>query len=223
MAQSIEESRAKAAAQTREYRKTPEYRAWREANRDHINRYKRERRLQRRLSNPDYKAVADRQIEAVRRSLATLTPSPTVADLVANQQLKHIQATLYSRQKSKLRKALIRQCQHLGHISGAAMRRRYEQFDNACAYCGHKPHNPLELEIEHVLAISADGPHCLSNIVPACTSCNSSKRNHPWLRWFKAQPFYSVQRRRKIERILSSTPYPVKQLDLLPTWVLPGL
>nr|BAR24540.1 HNH endonuclease [uncultured Mediterranean phage uvMED] len=223
MAQSIEERKAKAAAQTREYRKTPEYRAWREANRDHINRYKRERRLQRRLSNPDYKSVADRQIEAVRRSLATLTPSPTVAALVINQQLKHIEATLYSRQKSKLRKALIKQCQHLGHISGAAMRRRYEQFDSACAYCGHKPHNPLELEIEHVLAISAGGPHCLSNIVPACTSCNSSKRNHPWLRWFRSQPFYSVQRRRKIERILSSTPYPVKQLDLLPTWVLPSL
>ena len=223
MAQSIEESRAKARAQQRKYRTTPEYRAWREANRDHINRYKRERRLQRRLTDPAYKVLADRQIEAVRRSLATLTPSPTVAALVANQHLKHIEATLYSRQKSKLRKALIKQCQHLGHISGATMRRHYQKFDNACAYCGHKPHNLLELEIEHVLAISAGGPHCLSNIVPACTSCNSSKRNHPWLKWFKAQPFYSAERRRKIEHTLSSTPYPVKQLDLLPSWVLPGL
>jgi 5-methylcytosine-specific restriction endonuclease McrA len=220
MAQSAVERKAKEAAQKREFRKSPEYRAWREANRERINQYKRERRRQRRLTDSGYIEPAERQLQAVRRSLATLTPSPSVARLVADQELRHIEATLYSRQKSRLRKALINECDNLGHISGAAMRRRYQQFDNACAYCGHKPHSPLELEIEHVVAISAGGPHCLSNIVPACTSCNTSKRNHPWLKWYKAQPFYSVERRRKIEHILSTTPYPDKQLDLLPAWVL---
>ena len=219
MAQTADERKAKEAAQKREFRKTPEYRAWREANRERINQYKRERRRQRRLTDPAYIELAQRQLQAVRRSLASLTPSPSVARLVADQQLRHIEATLYSRQKSRLRKALINECDHLGHISGAAMRRRYQQFDNACAYCGHKPQSPLELEIEHVVAISAGGPHCLSNIVPACTSCNTSKRNHPWLKWYRAQPFYSVERRRKIECTLATTPYPAKQLDLLPSWV----
>ena len=220
MAQSSKDRKAKEAAQKRKFRKTPEYRAWREANRERINQYKRERRRQRRLSDPAYIEPSELQLQAIRQSLEKLTPSPSVARLVAEQQLRYIEATLYSRQKSRLRKALINECDNLGHISGAAMRRRYQHFDNACAYCGHKPHSPLDLEIEHVVAISAGGPHCLSNIVPACTSCNTSKRNHPWLKWYRSQPFYSVERRRKIEHILSTTPYPAKQLDLLPTWVL---
>ena len=94
MPQSAEERKAKDAAQKREFRKSPEYRAWREANRERINQYKRERRRQRRLTDPAYKAVADRQVERLRQSLAMLTPSPSVAHLVADQELRHIEATL---------------------------------------------------------------------------------------------------------------------------------
>lgn len=220
MPQSPQERKATDAERKRAYRLTSEYRAWRHANRERINEYKRHRRAQQNLSNPD--SIANRQTARLRRSLATLTPSPSVAELVHLQHTKHIEATLYSRQKSKLRKALMRQCAHLGHISGRDMRHRYQQFDNACAYCQQKPPNPLHLEIEHVIPLSAGGPHCLSNIVPACKDCNSSKRDKPWLSWYKHQPFYSFSQQQRIQSILASTPYPPKQLDLLPSWVLAG-
>ena len=227
MARYTAEARARYAAQTRAYRLTPEYRAWREANRERINEYKRNRRRlakpqkdQQRAQQKDERK-AKRETEQLHSFLAQYQPL-TVAQLVARQYYKHIEATLYSRQKSKLRKAIMRNCNHMGHISGKAMRLRYQQFDNACAYCGHKPANPLDLQIEHVLAISSGGPHALSNIVPACQSCNYSKGKHPWLKWYKQQPFYSHARRTRIETVLASTPYPAKQLTLYPDWVLAG-
>lgn len=219
MPNSVEQRKAKDAERVRAFRKTPEYRAWREANRDRINKYKRDRRRELRASNPAYQSLINGQLKRLSRHLASLKPSPSVADLVADQQLKHIELTLYSRQKSKLKKALMRGCDHMGHISGAEMSRRYQQFGNACAYCRHKPSNPLDLEIEHVLAISQGGPHCLANIVPACTECNRSKSNRPWRQWYKAQSFYCSKQQRKIEQVLASTPYPVKQLNLLADWV----
>ncbi len=41
-----------------------------------------------------------------------------------------------------------------------------------CAYCGEKPKN---LTMDHVIPISKGGPHTLSNIVPACKTCNTAK------------------------------------------------
>ena len=64
MGQSAEERKAKEAAQKREFRKSPEYRAWREANRERINQYKRERRRQRRLADPAYIEPAERQLQS---------------------------------------------------------------------------------------------------------------------------------------------------------------
>lgn len=42
-----------------------------------------------------------------------------------------------------------------------------------CAYCGKR--RPLTMD--HVIPLSKGGPHTASNIVPACRSCNCSKRD----------------------------------------------
>ena len=34
--------------------------------------------------------------------------------------------------------------------------------------------------IDHVIPFSTGGAHCLSNLRPACMSCNSAKNNRPW-------------------------------------------
>jgi 5-methylcytosine-specific restriction endonuclease McrA len=48
-----------------------------------------------------------------------------------------------------------------------------------CHYC--QVHfgalDPVDVTIDHVEAISNGGPHTVENIVPACRSCNSSKRD----------------------------------------------
>lgn len=52
-----------------------------------------------------------------------------------------------------------------------------EQFDARMAYWGDRCYmcaGPWGV-VEHVKPISAGGAHCLANLRPACTSCNSSK------------------------------------------------
>lgn len=153
----------------------------------------------------------------------------TVLDLVEQEQQRYDRRItqdfaniLYHRQKAKLRKAIVKGCSHSGHISGAEMVKRWKDFDNSCAYCGFQPKDPLELEVEHVHAISQGGPHTLSNIVPACTRCNRSKHRHNWIKWYRSQPFYDISKEAYIKKILKSTPYPDQQLELMQQWQFTG-
>ncbi len=45
-------------------------------------------------------------------------------------------------------------------------------FGYRCAYCGKKP---KKLTQDHVIPVSRGGSHTISNVVPACASCNSRK------------------------------------------------
>jgi hypothetical protein len=47
-------------------------------------------------------------------------------------------------------------------------------FHYRCAYCGDKP---KRLTQDHIIPLSKGGNHTMSNIVPACLSCNSKKRD----------------------------------------------
>lgn len=47
------------------------------------------------------------------------------------------------------------------------------RFRNRCAYCGERK----PLTVDHVIPVSQGGDHSISNIVPACQACNSSKGN----------------------------------------------
>jgi 5-methylcytosine-specific restriction endonuclease McrA len=46
-----------------------------------------------------------------------------------------------------------------------------DEYINRCVYCGRK----TKLEIDHIVPLSQGGFHDISNIVPACRSCNGSK------------------------------------------------
>ncbi|MCC6481353.1 MAG: HNH endonuclease [Sphingomonadaceae bacterium] len=51
------------------------------------------------------------------------------------------------------------------------------RFRGACAYCGR---TDVKLTMDHVVPLAKGGAHALSNIVPACSHCNSSKRDQDW-------------------------------------------
>jgi 5-methylcytosine-specific restriction endonuclease McrA len=104
---------------------------------------------------------------------------------------------LYHREKSKRRKAQARGQTPI-QIPVAALRQRFNQFGNCCAYCG----SAGDMEIEHVQAIKNGGPHDIGNIVPACSTCNTSKNAKEMESWYRSQPFFSELRLRRICQVI---------------------
>lgn len=51
-----------------------------------------------------------------------------------------------------------------------------QAYSHRCAYCGNKP---KRLTQDHIIPLSKGGQHTVSNIVPACASCNSKKKAGP--------------------------------------------
>jgi 5-methylcytosine-specific restriction endonuclease McrA len=106
---------------------------------------------------------------------------------------------LYTRNKSKARKAKMRQTM-VERITPAQIRLRFAQFDNSCAYCCK---SGCDLHIEHLMPIAAGGPHTMDNILPSCSECNFSKSHRPPLKWYSEQPFFSRVRWQRIVEVLS--------------------
>lgn len=106
-----------------------------------------------------------------------------------------------------------RLCKH-GHAWPGTQQslRRLDPRAPGCAYCGA---SLAHRQTEHFLPISKGGTHVLSNILPACRRCNSSKLNHDPETWYRAQPFFTEQRWRTILRALGKQRVPVGQLSLV--------
>ena len=163
-------------------------------------------------------------VTALQRAIRRAGRSPSVARLVMREQLRHwrehpgdraahdrrwAQASwwleyqikpdlrLYHREKSKRRKAQDRG-QTPVQIPVAALRQRFNEFGNCCAYCG----GGGDMQIEHLEPISKGGAHDIGNIVPACASCNTNKRSHPMEPWYRSQPFFSELRLHRIRRVI---------------------
>lgn len=71
-------------------------------------------------------------------------------------------------------------------------------FGGACAYCGGTPRKGQRLTRDHLEPISKGGATTQSNIVPACSYCNSSKGAEDFKDWYMAQPFFSQERLNRI-------------------------
>jgi len=113
------------------------------------------------------------------------------------RQMTDLQYRIYQREKSKRRKAQARGQTPVA-ISVNALLTRFGQFGNCCAYCGCAG----DMEIEHVVPISRGGAHDISNIVPACAPCNSSKRAKEMEGWYKERPYFCELRLQRIRRIV---------------------
>lgn len=70
-----------------------------------------------------------------------------------------------------------------------------DHFGNCCVYCGKKAKT---LHQEHFIALSRGGEYTINNIVPACRSCNSSKRDTDFFEWYPKQKCYSKKREQKL-------------------------
>ena len=162
--------------------------------------------------------------QALQRAIRDAGRSPSVARLVMDEQRRYWRKNpeakkehdrqwaraswwlqykinpdlrLYNREKTRRRKAKARGQTPL-QIPVAALRQRFNEFANCCAYCG----GIGEMQAEHVEPISNGGAHDIGNIVPACWPCNASKRTNDMETWYRSQPFFSELRLHRIRRVI---------------------
>lgn len=72
-------------------------------------------------------------------------------------------------------------------------------FHNKCAYCDKES----KLTQDHFIPLSKGGEYTNNNIIPACTSCNSSKHDKDFFEWYPTHESYSKQRENKILMFLN--------------------
>ena len=216
---------ARKAWRKRHYEKNKEYyleksKRWQKENREKANALVREHR--RKYGRKDQPSYTDQEMlhrhKGLQRWLESPKLSPTVADLYLNQQIRVViewaqkeHRIIYNREKSKRRKAQLKG-NVVKIVKVKEIKKRFQEFNNTCAYCGA---DNVDLQIEHLLPISRGGAHVLSNIVPACSGCNYSKRNHDVELWYKSQDFFCKKRWRKILDILGKNEKNINQLSFL--------
>ena len=195
-------------------------RNWRKNNREAHDARKREwKRTHRRTDRPFY-TDAERlhNYRPLQRWLEQPKLSPSIVELVKQAEAiwhekkeKRKLAIIYSREKTRRYKAKLKSVLVV-QVSRRDIRKQFALFNDCCCYCG-KSESEEMLHIDHFISVSKGGTHVLSNLVPACKTCNFSKRNHHPEEWYKKQNFYSKQRWAKILKILGKTVATVDQLS----------
>lgn len=79
-----------------------------------------------------------------------------------------------------------------------------EAWANRCAYCGKPPIDDSSLTIDHIKPKCKGGEDRTSNVIPACSPCNSDKGSQNWLEWYQQQQFYSIEAEWRIKQWLKS-------------------
>jgi 5-methylcytosine-specific restriction endonuclease McrA len=116
----------------------------------------------------------------------------------------------HERQRNSEKKARNRQ-NHTVRLRQGALRQQFAAFDGNCCYCGSAD----RIVVDHFIPRSKGGPHVLTNLVPACHRCNTSKTNHDPTEWYQSQSFYSLKRWRLILKVLGKKDATLNQLTLL--------
>lgn len=60
----------------------------------------------------------------------------------------------------------------------------YHRDGFCCVYCGAAAEDGVQLTLDHVMACELGGDNSPSNLVTACLSCNSAKRDLTMRQWF---------------------------------------
>lgn len=94
-------------------------------------------------------------------------------------------------------------------------------FNNECGYCGihldnhfkryRNENKKMDFHKEHV---NHDGANDLSNCIPSCHSCNSSKYNFKLEDWYRNRKFFTEQRLLKIYKWLKEDYLKYIEIDL---------
>lgn len=87
------------------------------------------------------------------------------------------------------RRALSRKL--LSYLTTEQWLEKLSAFKYKCAYCGCEHDN---LTVDHFVPVSKGGELSISNVIPCCPNCNSSKNKYDFFEWYPRQSFYSKER-----------------------------
>ena len=65
-----------------------------------------------------------------------------------------------------------------------------EYWDYKCAYCGSEEN----LTLDHITPKAKGGTDRITNLVCACSSCNSDKGHRYWVDWYREKDFFTTDR-----------------------------
>jgi 5-methylcytosine-specific restriction endonuclease McrA len=125
------------------------------------------KRRAKRAANPEEARKKDRDYYAQHRELLTAKKR------VVNKKNRKQRAHYDTRRRAKQAAAKI------NDFTYAQWQEIKQVWRYRCAYCGKKT---AILTRDHIIPLSKGGNHTVSNIVPACGSCNSRKHTGPPLK-----------------------------------------
>lgn len=119
------------------------------------------------------------------------------------EKYKNIQSNWRKNNKSKIKEYQLKRYYQKGFhkISDNQWRNCKHYFDNLCCYCGidietHLKINKQDFHKDHIVN---DGSNDITNCVPSCKSCNSSKRKMNFEDWYNSSlDFFTEERKNKI-------------------------
>jgi 5-methylcytosine-specific restriction endonuclease McrA len=118
------------------------------------------------------------------------TPEENAARYLKERERRLAYAKAYQKanpevpQRAKRRRKALLTGNGVYQVSAKDWERELQRHGHKCAYCGCEG----RLTMDHVIPASRGGTHSIGNLVPACKSCNSSKRDRTVMEWRMHSP-----------------------------------
>lgn len=142
-----------------------------EAIRARVALYNKMHREKRRAYAKRYQASRYEQIAAQKARYVAKHP-----DRIKAQKARYRKTHPYKAYEYKARRRAWKAAAVINDLTNRQWLEIQAAFDHCCAYCGKRAKGHLTQD--HLTPLSKGGNHTVSNVVPACRSCNARKREH---------------------------------------------
>ncbi|MBW4580681.1 MAG: HNH endonuclease [Tildeniella nuda ZEHNDER 1965/U140] len=161
--------------------------AWHRANRQHVLDQK---KLDRKLNPQKYKEK-DRERYSKHRETC----------LARNKAYRQTERGRLVRRQLERKREAVKKGNHSAKYIPEQLLSLRQEFGNLCAYCQSGGAKTMD----HFIPVSKGGSDVLSNLLPCCWSCNSSKQDKDPKEWYFSQSFSQKKRWAKILKVLGKT------------------
>lgn len=116
--------------------------------------------------------------------------------IIESNRLLFSKNVLNGELRRAIREGRIADCT-LDEINRSLMFFTNQDGNPVCPYSGTQL-TVANLHLEHIIPITLGGGTVAENLIPACSSCNTSKNGNHMIEWYEIQPFFTIERFQKI-------------------------